>query len=49
MRKLHKWRKHPDGRIAHLVCKCCGATRWGISGGWGRAMKDGRPERWCKA
>lgn len=48
MAKMHKWRRHPDGKVAHQVCIVCGATRWGIPGGWGRAMLDGKPTKYCK-
>ena len=36
-----------DDKIAKQVCARCGAQRWRIPGGWGRAMKDGKSVKYC--
>ena len=46
MAKMHDWRK--GDWVAQLICARCGATRWGKPGGWGRAMKDGKPVKYCE-
>lgn len=45
MAKMHKWRTIG---AAHQKCIDCGATRWSISAGWGRAMLNGKPAKYCK-
>ena len=44
--KRHKWMVVG---VAQEVCSQCGAWRWGRPGGWGRAMKNGRPAKYCDA
>jgi len=45
--KMHDWGR---GKwVASQVCLRCGATRWGKrAGGWGRAILDGKPQKYCK-